>query len=142
MPRAVKGTPEEREKFMFDVFEKFYSDPANAGRDLSVAKANKEHIKKFGSMLRNKRAYQIRRSVQTQAGAKGKTKSLSANRDPSPNIEAAVRSVVGNAPAALITGTQEQLEFLQSAITQLKQAGLVSLKIDHRNSTYAVVIAA
>ncbi len=72
MPQAVRGTPAEREQFMYEVFKTFYADPKNAGRELSVDRANKDHIKKFGSMLRNKKAYAIRNSVKAQLGVAGK----------------------------------------------------------------------
>ena len=139
MPKAVKGTTEEREQFMFDVFKRFYSDPANAGKDLSVAKANAEHIKKFGSMLRNKKAYEIRDSVKAQL------RNGAGNHTAARKVTSAARGdATVNAqdfrPAALITGNAEQLNWLQKEVLpQLWAAGAGNWQVDHTTDAYAVV---
>lgn len=70
MPKSVNGTPAEREAFMEQTFKDFYSNPANKGKNLSVGKANEQFKAKFGSMLRNKRAYEIRDQVMVALGLK------------------------------------------------------------------------
>jgi hypothetical protein len=136
MPKPVKGTPEEREQYMLEVFQKFYQDPKNAGRDLSVQRANDEFRKKYGSMLRNKRAYAIRRNAKVQAGAppEQSRKAVSANREAVTLVEPGSRFA-----AALVNGTPEQLTWFREVLPLLASAGLAQARIDHTSSTYVVV---
>ena len=142
MPKAVTGTPEEREKYMFSIFKDFYSDPANAGKELSVQKANEKHIAKFGSMLRNKKAYQIRASVLAQLGEQ-------TGRTPGKAVEKAARVPVEATDssdyraACLIEGSPEQIAWLKDKVLpQLKDAGLASARVDHSTEAYAVLARA
>jgi hypothetical protein len=138
MPKPVKGSPEQREQHMAEIFRKFYSKPENAGKDLSVQKANKEMISHFGSMLRNKRAYQIRASVksQVQHGSKGNG-NLKAGRHPAELVQPG-----SSRAAALIEGTPEQLAWLPVVLESLKVAGLAQARVDHKTEAYAVVARA
>jgi hypothetical protein len=138
MPRV--GDPQEREQIMESIFTKFYSDPANVGQDLSVAKANAEFTKKTGAMLRNKKAYQIRKAVKARVlkGVNGSSPVKAATvaaREPKPLTVAPG----AKGAAALIEGTPEQLTFLQQALKQLAEHGLTDAKIDHSTGSYAVV---
>lgn len=137
MPKQVKGTPEEREQFMAEIFRKFYSDSANAGKDLSIAKANKQEIKEFGSMLRNKRAYQIRATVKGQV--------LHGNKKGAEQVTKAARSEAelvqpgSHRVAVLVEGTPDQVAWLGGVLDQLREVGLTHAKIDHKTDAYAVV---
>jgi hypothetical protein len=137
MPRV--GDPQEREQIMQDIFEKFYGNPANAGQDLSVAKANAEFTKKTGAMLRNKKAYQIRRAVKAKhlkGGNGGPVKAATtAARESKPlTVQAGARGA-----ATLIEGTPDQLTFLERALKQLAEHGIAEARIDHSTGSYAVV---
>jgi hypothetical protein len=131
MPRAVKGTTEEREKFMAEVFREYYQQNG-AAKDMSVAKANKKMVEKFGSMLRNRRAYEIRASVKKQVlhGNKEHTKAAREAGDLAPGSKRA---------AALVEGTPDQIVWLDGVLDQLSTVGLASAKIDHKTEAYAVV---
>lgn len=135
MPPAVKGSPEEREKFMAEVFRKFYQDPANAGKEMSIGKANVEFRKKYGSMLRNKKAYEIRTAIKAQIMSGGRA-------TPGPRRTAfrvSEEGAGGGTHAALIEGTPEQLEWFQRILPQLIAHGLAQAKIEYTSSNYAVL---
>lgn len=139
MPRISKGSSDEREAFMLEIFKK---NPS-----LSVGKANEEFKKKFGSMLRNKRAYELRRVASTGTTVDPNTakRPVAANGH-RPVTAAREPSGGADRPAALITGSPDQIAFLKTALDQLWQDGLVGVKVDHTNSTetaaYAVVAKA
>lgn len=135
-PRVVKGTSDERKQYMAKLFEDFYKDPNNAGKELSASQANKAFIKEFGSMLRNKAVYQIRDTVKKQL--KGGAKSAAAGRKPQQK-EAARGSQELSHGAALIEGSPEQLTFLKGALEQLKAQGIISGSVDHSTEGYVVV---
>ncbi len=140
MPRIVKGTTEEREQFMTEVFTAFYKDPKNVGRDLSVEKANAAFRKQFGSMLRNKRSYQIRRSVKAQVLGGATPLARKAQRH-AQNINEVLHlaQVGGTKAATIIEGTPEQLAWLATVLPQLNAIGLAHAQIDHTTEVYAVV---
>lgn len=135
MPQVVNGTSEQRETFMAKVFRDFYTNPANAGRELSIDKANDAHRKKFGSMLRNKKAYAIRRSVKaslmTPAGVKTGTQPLVQHR----HTSAALVEATSKHAAVLLEGTPEQIGWLKTAA--LDQLGW---RVDHATDAYAVLV--
>lgn len=133
MPRPVSGTSEEREQHMLQIFKDFYSKPENAGKDLSVAKANAEFRKKYNSMLRNKKAYQLRSAALAQ------TRGTAA-----PQVTQAAREATnGQIAACLIEGSPEQLAWLRDRVLpQLKQSGLAQARVDHSTSVYAVLAKA
>lgn len=132
MPRAPRGTSEEHEQFMYQVFQGFYSNPENAGQEMSIDKANQEHRKKFGAMLRNRKAYEIRRSVKAQAvghqpgGLSGRV----LNRGETPLVAAN-----SSQAAVLLEGSPEQISWLRTAA--LAQLGW---RVDHSTSAYAVLV--
>ncbi len=141
MPRLTKGSTEERENFMLEIFRR---TPG-----LSIPKANAEFTKKFGSMMRNKRVYELRRV----AGAKTTTgpETVAARKPHRPTTaarpaESIAEAVAQNLGAALITGSPDQIQFLKTALDQLREEGLVKVRVDHTNSTataaYAVVAQA
>ena len=137
MPKAVKGTPEQREQYMAGIFRAFYEKPENAGKDLSVEKANKKMIEHYGSMLRNKRAYAIRATVKGQVlhGRKGGEQVTKAARNGADVVPA------GSArAAALVEGSPEQIAWLDTVLVQLNGAGLAQATVDHRTEKYAVVV--
>lgn len=139
-PIKVKGSPEEREQFMAEVYRGFYTHPENAGKDLSVNKANEVFKKKYGSMLRNKKAYQIRAAVKAELKSGGKTKvaATAAARHSQSLVPAG-----SSRAATLIEGTEDQMKWLVSKVLpQLQQDGLASLRIDHTTSAYAVLARA
>jgi ribosomal protein S30 len=145
-PREVKGSTEEREQFMAEVFRKWYGDPQNAGKDLSIEKANAEFRKKYGSMLRNKKAYEIRRSIKAQQQGHpapgGAVARRSAARDPE-SIPQAVQDLVepgSSSQAVLIEGTPGQVTWFRGALKLLTSAGLASAKVDHCTDAYCVVV--
>lgn len=135
-PRVVKGTSEERKQYMAKLFEDFYKNPDNAGKELSAAQANKAFIEQFGSMLRNKAVYQIRDAVKKQL--KGGAKSAMAGRKPQQK-EAARNTQEQPHGAALIEGTPDQLAFLKGALDQLKAQGVINGTVDHSTEGYVVV---
>lgn len=137
MSRAVKGTTDEREKFMLDVFAKHYSDPANT-KDLSVNKANEIFKAQFGSMLRNKKCYELR-AVAKKTTAKTKGAPTNEVTQAARKSDGMVVAPGGPGAAALITGTPDQLTYLKSALNQLTDAGLVTGKVDHSAGGYVVV---
>lgn len=140
MSRVKNQTPEERERQMYDIFQQWYADPANAGKDLSVAKANAEFTKRTGAMLRNKKAYAIRKSVKVQISRGGNGQQakpvIAAARDS--NTPALVEPTSIGA-ATLVQGNPEQIRFLKSVLAQLNAEGLCNLKVDHATDAYAVL---
>lgn len=98
MPKSVNGTPAEREAFMEQTFKDFYSNPANKGKNLSVGKANEQFKAKFGSMLRNKRAYEIRDQVMVTMGLKAPP----ANPPPPAVTQAVAPTAVESTPAPVV----------------------------------------
>lgn len=151
----LKGTTEEREQFMFKVFEKFYSDPANKGKNLSINKANESFKAEYGSMLRNKKAYQLRDAAKAKLGllkgAKAKEAAKNAPSDAKPVTEAqrpAQNGVAAAAEAAaergakLISGTPEQLQWLkEKVLPEITAAGMFSGTVDYSTDKYMVLAA-
>lgn len=155
----LKGTTEEREQFMYKVFEKHYSDPEKAKKDLSVNDANKLFKAEFGTMLRNKKAYQLRDAVKAKLGLlkgkKAKEAAKNAPKDSGKNDSkpvtqaarppqdmpvAAVAAAVEERGASLISGSPEQLKwFAEKVLPKLKDSGLLAGKLDYSTDRYAVV---
>jgi type II secretory pathway component GspD/PulD (secretin) len=139
MPRV--GDPQDRNQKMHEIFQKFYQDPANAGQDLSIPKANAEMTKTTGHMLRNKVAYEIRRQV--KAGLRGQHHVPAAAAKSTSNKVSLYRQ--GPSPVAtgalLVKGTPEQLQFLVGVLGQAHAAGLGRIRIDYSTSEYAVLVA-
>lgn len=148
MPRDVKGTTEEREQYMADIFRAYYSKPENTGKDLSVNKANEEFKKKYGSMLRNKKTYEIRDAIVEELAQKNGGPPAEARKAVEPKVTTAAREPqmlvpAGSSRAAtIVEGTPDQLAWLKGILPQLQQAGLANARIDHATDSYAVVAKA
>jgi hypothetical protein len=135
MPHPVRGTSEQREQYMYEIFQNFYRDPKNAGRELSVDRANEQQRKKFGAMLRNKKAYQIRRSVKAALNGQALTPAgvITGQRALKREEKQLINSTSPGA-AQLIEGTPEQFAWLQQALPAL------GWRVDHSTEIYAVLV--
>lgn len=129
MPRNVKGTTEQRNAAMTKIYEDYYKKNGLEGKDLSVDGANTIFKKAWGSMLRNKQTYAIRRSVKAQLKAGGKPGAMAA-REP---VSAPVLA------PTLVTGSPEQLQFLAKSLEALQAQGLCRCRVDHSGGSYVVL---
>jgi hypothetical protein len=129
MPKATKGTPQEREAAMLALFTKFYSDPANNGKDLSVNKANEDFKKEWGQMLRNKKAYELRASAKAQ---------VAASQVQTGTTTTAQRHAGQVGDEIQIDGTPDQLAWLQNVVLP-KLAGAFGGKVAQVNRSYLVM---
>lgn len=112
----------EREAY---VLQLFIDNPT-----LSGPKANTEVKKKFGSMMRMARIYELRDQAKDREPSAGRQPKLRAGRQPAP----------ASSPFPLLIKIRPgEAQVLKKALTQLREVGVTNLKVDASKEDWAVI---
>lgn len=142
MSRITQQESAERYKFMLGLFKK---DP-----QLSIPKANKKVMGKFGAQINAQKAYELRQQARTQVEAgkdagsqqqaaarhQGKRKPQVMNRSQTQMVTGEHRNQL-----LIIEGTTENIAWFRTVTEALQKAGVANLEIDHQTDSYAVIKA-
>lgn len=126
--RTSPESRQQREEFLFSFFKNFYTNPANADKEISVLRANEALKTQYGHMVNNKRAYELR--ALAQAEARGK--------EARPMARPAASSATSPANVVLVEGTTDQLAWLETVLPRLGEIGS-ALKMAHRGEGFGVI---